>query len=75
MFVRKHKEGHTSKQFLTEKLLQILLDLRHTHLVSGVDHVDKSVGLVVVIAPVRADFPLTTDIPNVELEAILLLHT
>ena len=73
MLVGEHKEGHTSEELLTEKLLQVLLDLLHAHLVSGVDHVDEGVGLVVVVAPVRADLPLTTDIPNVELEAILLL--
>ena len=75
MLVCENKEGHTSEEFLAEKLLQVLLDLSHAHLVSGVDHVDESIGLVVVVAPVRADLPLTTDIPNVEFEAILLLHT
>ena len=74
MLVRKNEEGHTSKEFLGQKLLQVLLDLIHAHLVSGVDHVDESVGLVVVVTPVRADLPLTTDIPNVEFESILLLR-
>ena len=74
MLVRKNEEGHTSKEFLGQKLLQVLLDLLHAHLVSGVDHVDESVGLVVVVTPVRADLPLTTDIPNVEFESILLLR-
>ena len=73
MLVGEYKEGHTSEEFLTVKLLQVLLDLLHTHLVSGVDHVDKGIGLIVVVAPVRADLPLATDIPNVELESILLL--
>ena len=73
MLVGEHKEGHTSEELLTEKLLQVLLDLLHAHLVGGVDHVDEGVGLVVVVAPVRADLPLATDIPNVELESILLL--
>ena len=73
MLVGEHEEGHTGKELLTEKLLQVFLNLGHAHLVSGVDHVDKGIGLVIIVTPVRADLPLTTDIPNVELEAILLL--
>ena len=74
MLVREHEERHASEQLLAKQLLQVLLDLCHAHLVSRIDHVDESIGLVVVVAPVGADLSLATDIPNIELEAILLLH-
>ena len=59
--------------FVTKELIQVALDFFNTRLISRVDDVDEGIGILVVVWPVGADLTLTTDIPNVELEAILRL--
>lgn len=59
--------------FVTKELIQVALDFFNTRLISRVDDVDEGIGILVVVWPVGANLTLTTDIPNVELEAILRL--
>ncbi len=54
-------------------MLQVVLDLFDAHLISRVDDIDESISLFEIVAPVGANFTLTTDIPNVQLKTVLLL--
>ena len=40
--------------------------------VGAVNHIDEYVSVVKVVPPVGPDFPLTPDVPHVELEALAL---
>ena len=73
LLVREHKEGNSGKKFFSEKLLKVILDLLHAHLIGRVHHVDQSVSLVVVVAPVGANLTLTADVPHVQLKTVLRL--
>ena len=75
MLVSENKKRDTREEFLSEKLLKVILNFLHTHLIGGVDHIDESVSLVVVVSPVGTDFTLTTDVPNVQLKTVLRLIT
>ena len=75
MFVGEHQQGHFRKEFLGQQLDEVVLNFLNAHLIGGVDHVDKSISLVVVVPPVRADLTLTTDVPNVQLKTVLRLGT
>ena len=73
MLVRKDQKRHSGKQFFAQKLLQVIFDFLDAHLVGGIDHVNKCIGLIVVIAPVWSDLTLATDVPDVKLKTILRL--
>ena len=73
LLVCEDEERNSGKELFGEKLLKVILDLLHAHLVGRVDHVDQSVSLVVVVAPVWANLTLTTNIPYVQLKTILRL--
>ena len=73
LLVREDQEGNSGKELFSEKLLQVILDLLHAHLIGGVHHIDQSVGLVVVVAPVGANLTLTADVPHVQLKTVLRL--
>ena len=73
MLVSEDKNRHILQLFVTKELIQVALDFFNTRLISRVDDVDEGIGILVVVWPVGADLTLTTDIPNVELEAILRL--
>ena len=73
MLVSEDKNRHILQLFVTKELIQVALDFFNTRLISRVDDVDEGIGILVVVWPVGANLTLTTDIPNVELEAILRL--
>ena len=73
MLVSEDKNRHVLQLFVTKELIQVALDFFNTRLISRVDDVDEGIGILVVVWPVGANLTLTTDIPNVELEAILRL--
>ena len=73
LLVCEDEERNSGKELFGEKLLKVILDLLHAHLVGRVDHIDQSVSLVVVVAPVGANLALTADIPHVELKTVLRL--
>ena len=73
LLVGKDEKGHFREQLLLHQLVQVTLHLLHAHIVSRVDDVDEGISLLVVVSPVGSNLTLTTDIPHVQLEAVLRL--
>lgn len=73
LLVREHKEGNSGKELFSEKLLKVILDFLHAHLVGGVNYINQSVSLIVVVAPVGSNLTLTADVPHVQLKTVLRL--
>ena len=65
------EQGHLGEALFAQKRLQLFDALAQSLFVTGVDHEYHAVGVVVVILPVGPDGLLATDVPHVELEAVL----
>ena len=57
---------------LQNSYLKLLLGLLKALGIGRVDDVDEDVRVVKVIPPVRPDLPLSSNIPNIELEPLAL---
>lgn len=71
LLVGEHQQRHVLEVVLAQQALELLNALLQSHLVRGVHHVDETVRVLVVVLPVGADRLLTTDVPNIQLEAVL----
>mmetsp|Transcript_19108 Transcript_19108/g.48311 ORF Transcript_19108/g.48311 Transcript_19108/m.48311 type:complete len:212 (-) Transcript_19108:94-729(-) len=70
LLVGENEERDASELGLLEERAELLGALVHAGRVGAVDHVNKCVSVVVVVAPVGADGLLATNVPDVELEAV-----
>ena len=71
LLVGKHQQRHVLEVVLAQKALELLNALLQSHLVGGVNHIDETVSVLIVVLPVGADSLLTTNVPNIQLEAVL----
>lgn len=74
LLVGEDQHGDVLEAVLGEEALELLDALLQADLIGGVNNVHESIGVLVVVLPVGADGLLTTDVPHVELEAILGLN-
>ena len=71
LFVGEDEEGHLLQVVFGEQLLERLGAFGEAAVVGGVHHVDEPIRVLVVVLPVGSDCLLTTDVPHVQLEALL----
>mmetsp|Transcript_39255 Transcript_39255/g.100605 ORF Transcript_39255/g.100605 Transcript_39255/m.100605 type:complete len:243 (+) Transcript_39255:282-1010(+) len=72
LLVGEDKEGHVGELLFLQKLGKLVTSLIKSSLIGSVDHVDECIGPLEVVSPVRPDAPLSTNIPHVEVETVLL---
>ena len=74
LLVREHQHRHVLERLFLDQVLEFLAALLKPHFVGGVHHVDEAVGVFKVVLPVWPDRLLASDVPHVELEALLRLR-
>ena len=72
LLVREHEHRRARELLLVQQLVQLVLALLQPPPVRAVDHPHEPVGLLEVVAPVRADGRLAADVPHVERVAAVL---
>ena len=76
LLVGVHKKRHVFESLLLQKFGQFFSGLFHAGLIVRINDIHKSVCVFVVIFPVRSDLTLTSNVPHIQLPAILsLTHT
>jgi hypothetical protein len=73
LLVGKYEKGHILEVGFDQERHKLLSAFLQTHVIGRVHHKDKAIGVLVVVFPVGSDLALTSDIPDVKLEAILSL--
>lgn len=71
LLVGEHKERDVEQLLLDEELLELVIALTDSLLISRVDDEDDAVGAVIVVLPVGSDGLLSSDVPHVQLKAVL----
>ncbi len=74
LLVGEHEQRDILEVVLDKEGLKFLGALLQALLIGGVNDVNETIGVLEIILPVGANGALTTDIPNVQLEAILSLN-
>lgn len=74
LLVSVDEEGNALEIVLGEKRLELVVALAESDVIRRVDDVDEAVGVFIIVLPVGSDLSLTTDVPHVQLEAVLLLQ-
>eukprot|EP00740_Mantoniella_antarctica_P002650 CAMPEP_0181360730 /NCGR_PEP_ID=MMETSP1106-20121128/6835_1 /TAXON_ID=81844 /ORGANISM="Mantoniella antarctica, Strain SL-175" /LENGTH=181 /DNA_ID=CAMNT_0023474049 /DNA_START=296 /DNA_END=842 /DNA_ORIENTATION=- len=69
--VGKHQQRHRRELILPQDLVQLEACLVHAFAVRGVHNVDERLGVLVIVAPVWANRLLPTNVPHIELEAVV----
>jgi len=72
LFVRKDKEQCVSQFILVQHALQFLTSLDNTIAVIAVNDENDALGVLEVMSPKRSDLVLTTDIPDGELDVLVV---
>lgn len=72
LLVGKDKEKSISQLVLVEHALKLLASLDNTVAIVGVDDEDDTLGVLEVMSPQRTDLVLTTNIPDGELDILVL---
>ena len=72
LLVRKHEQRRAGEPLLLQQLLELLVAVLEARAVGGVDDSYQSVGLLEIVAPVRAQRRLPAHVPDVELVAAVL---
>jgi CBS-domain-containing membrane protein len=72
LLVGKDKEKSVAQLILVEHALKFLTSLDNTVSVVGVDNKDDTLGILKVMSPERSDLVLTTNVPNCELDVLVL---
>jgi hypothetical protein len=75
LLVSEDEDRHVCEEFFPHERLELIRALFKTHVISGVDDVNHTVSVLVVVLPVGADLTLTSDIPDVQFKSILSLNT
>lgn len=74
LFVGEDEKWQLGKLLFFHELFKLLDAFVDSFLVGRVNDKDDAVGAVVVVLPVGSDCLLTTDVPHVQLEAVLGLQ-
>ena len=74
LFVSKYEERQASQCLLSHELLKLCNGFFYSLFIGRVDDEDDTICALKIILPVGADRLLTTNIPHVQLEAILRLY-
>jgi len=72
LFVGKDKEQRVSQFILVEHALQFLASLDNTIAIVTVNDENDALGVLEVVSPKRSDLVLTTDIPDGELNVLVV---
>ena len=72
LLVGKDQEESVSQLVLVEHALQLLTSLDNTVTIVAVDDEDDTLGVLEVMSPEGTDLVLTTDIPDGELDVLVL---
>ena len=73
LLVGENEEWQLGQLFLAEQLLQGIVALLDSFLISRVDDIDDTVSAIIVVLPVWSDCLLAANIPHVKFEAVLSL--
>lgn len=73
LFVGKDQQSGVTELIFSEKLLEFIGDFVDTRSVIRINDEDNSLGVVVVMSPESANFVLTSDIPDSEVD-VLVFH-
>jgi hypothetical protein len=66
-----HTRTHTCKLvFFSDEAAELHVNFFQPLRIGAIDHVYEGVGVVEVVSPIWPNLSLTSDIPNIELEAI-----
>mmetsp|Transcript_6977 Transcript_6977/g.13780 ORF Transcript_6977/g.13780 Transcript_6977/m.13780 type:complete len:213 (+) Transcript_6977:154-792(+) len=71
LLIRKYKNNSIPKLIFREHLVEFFLSHVQTLLIVGIDHEDNSLRVLVVMPPKRADFVLTSDVPDSEVDVLV----
>ena len=72
LLVGKDEKDSILKLFLGEHLVELFTVLLNSVSIVGVDDVDETLSVGVVVSPEKSDLVLTTDIPHVEGDVLVL---
>ena len=72
LLVGEDKENGITELIFPQHLLQLLVGLRDTLTIVGVNNEDETLGVLEVVAPQRTDLVLTSDIPHGEADVLVL---
>ena len=72
LLVGEHEQYGILKLLLSEHLVELFAVLFDSVSIIGVNDVDESLGVGVVVSPEKSDLVLTTDVPHVEGDVLVL---
>lgn len=72
LLIAEDQEGGSHKFLLFEEAVQLLLGILQPQFVGAIDNPHNPIGLLEVVAPVAPNSFLSTDIPDIQLEVIVL---
>lgn len=72
LLVGEHQHDGLTQLVLGEHPVQLVVGLAHAVLVVGVNDEDQALGVLVVVAPERADLVLASDVPHGERDVLVL---
>jgi hypothetical protein len=72
LFVGEDEEQSISQLVLVQHALQLLTSFYDTVAIVAVDNENDALGVLEVMSPQRSDLVLTTDIPDGELDVLIL---
>ena len=72
LLVGEDEEHGVAKLFLSKHLVEFLAVLLNSLSIIGVNDIDEALGVGVVMSPEKSDLVLTTDIPHVERDVLVL---
>ena len=72
LLVSEDEQDGVAKLFLGEHLVELLAVLFNTLAIIRVDDIDETLGVSVVVSPEKSDLVLTTDIPHIEADVLVL---
>jgi hypothetical protein len=75
LLVGKDEDGDVSEKLFLKEGLEFFGAFSESHVIGGVNDVNETISVLVVVLPVGTDLTLTTDIPNVQFKSILSLFT
>ena len=75
MLIGEDEQGNVLQVVFNKEGLKLFGALLETLLIRGVNDVNESISVLEVVLPVGADGALTTNVPHIQLEAILSLKS
>ncbi len=72
MLVGENQKNGISELILVQHALQLLTGLNNTVTIVAINNEDDALGVLEVMSPERSDLILSTNIPNSELDVLVL---